>query len=87
VAAALAAGCQGARTPALTDLALASRAPVRLSARQQQIVCLAAAELTNRQIAERLGLSVRTVGNHLVSAYQRLGTNDRNALAQLLALA
>ncbi|MBO3748435.1 helix-turn-helix transcriptional regulator [Streptosporangiaceae bacterium NEAU-GS5] len=80
----LAAGCQGARTPALVDLALASRTPVRLSARQRQIVCLAAAELTNRQIAERLGLSIRTVGNHLVSAYQRLGTNDRNALAQLL---
>jgi DNA-binding CsgD family transcriptional regulator len=86
VAAALAAGCQGARTPALVDLALTTRAPVRLSARQREIVCLAAAELTNRQIAERLGLSVRTVGNHLVSAYQRLGTNDRNALARLLAL-
>ncbi|MER7480797.1 LuxR C-terminal-related transcriptional regulator [Streptomyces sp. NPDC126510] len=74
-AVALARRCQGARTPALSGLVLGE-----LTARQRQIVALAAAGLTNRQIAERLTLSVRTVGNHLYSAYARLGTSDRGAL-------
>ncbi|MEU6684684.1 LuxR C-terminal-related transcriptional regulator [Streptomyces sp. NPDC046832] len=77
-AVALARRCQGARTPALSGLVLGE-----LTARQRQIVTLAAAGLTNRQIAERLTLSVRTVGNHLYSAYARLGANDRGALPWL----
>ncbi|MFF0200579.1 LuxR C-terminal-related transcriptional regulator [Streptomyces sp. NPDC005017] len=72
-AVALARRCQGARTPALTGLVLGE-----LTARQRQIVTLAAAGLSNRQIAERLTLSVRTVGNHLYSAYTRLGGDRRN---------
>jgi DNA-binding CsgD family transcriptional regulator len=77
-AVALARRCQGARTPALSGLALGE-----LTARQRQIVTLAAAGLSNRQIAERLTLSVRTVGNHLYSAYARLGAGDRAALPWL----
>ncbi|WP_240656523.1 helix-turn-helix transcriptional regulator [Streptomyces sp. V2] len=67
--------CQPPGTPALTGLALDD-----LTARQRQIVTLAAAGLSNRQIAERLTLSIRTVGNHLYSAYTRLGASDRGAL-------
>ncbi|MFJ9815075.1 LuxR C-terminal-related transcriptional regulator [Streptomyces sp. NPDC101151] len=77
-AVALARRCQGARTPALSGLVLGE-----LTARQRQIVTLAAAGLSNRQIAERLTLSVRTVGNHLYSAYTRLGASDRGALPWL----
>ncbi|MEW2612283.1 LuxR C-terminal-related transcriptional regulator [Streptomyces sp. NPDC047880] len=77
-AVALARRCQGARTPALSGLVLGE-----LTARQRQIVTLAASGLTNRQIAERLTLSVRTVGNHLYSAYARLGASDRGALPWL----
>ncbi|MGW3171414.1 LuxR family transcriptional regulator AbsR2 [Streptomyces sp. NPDC001153] len=77
-AVALARRCQGARTPALAGLVLG-----HLTARQRQIVTLAAAGLSNREIAERLTLSVRTVGNHLYSAYSRLGTGDRGALPWL----
>ncbi|MER5430063.1 LuxR C-terminal-related transcriptional regulator [Streptomyces sp. NPDC002588] len=77
-AVALARRCQGARTPALAGLVLGE-----LTARQQQIVALAAAGLSNRQIAERLTLSVRTVGNHLYGAYTRLGACDRAALPWL----
>ncbi|MGW0498354.1 LuxR family transcriptional regulator AbsR2 [Streptomyces sp. NPDC003007] len=77
-AVALARRCQGARTPALSGLVLGD-----LTARQRQIVALAAAGLTNRQIAERLTLSIRTVGNHLYSAYARLGASDRGALPWL----
>ncbi|MFI5875436.1 response regulator transcription factor, partial [Streptomyces sp. NPDC051445] len=78
-AVALARRCQGARTPALSGLVLGE-----LTARQRQIVTLAAAGLSNRQIAERLTLSVRTVGNHLYGAYTRLGAGDRAALPRLV---
>ncbi|MET7686729.1 LuxR C-terminal-related transcriptional regulator [Streptomyces sp. NPDC005483] len=77
----LARRCQGARTPALSGLVLGE-----LTARQRQIVTLAAAGLSNRQIAERLTLSIRTVGNHLYSAYARLGASDRDALPCLVEL-
>ncbi|MFF5859189.1 LuxR C-terminal-related transcriptional regulator [Streptomyces sp. NPDC012751] len=76
---ALARRCEGARTPALTGLVLGE-----LTARQRQIVSLAAAGLSNREIADRLTLSVRTVGNHLYGAYTRLGTGDRGALPWLV---
>ncbi|NEA68790.1 LuxR family transcriptional regulator [Streptomyces sp. SID12488] len=75
----LARRCQGARTPALSGLVLGE-----LTARQRQIVTLAATGLSNRQIADRLTLSIRTVGNHLYSAYTRLGASDRGALPWLL---
>ncbi|MEU9449961.1 LuxR C-terminal-related transcriptional regulator [Streptomyces sp. NPDC048277] len=78
-AVALARRCQGARTPALSGLVLGE-----LTARQRQIVTLAAAGLSNRQIAEQLTLSVRTVGNHLYGAYTRLGAGDRTALPWLV---
>ncbi|MEU8752785.1 LuxR family transcriptional regulator AbsR2 [Streptomyces chartreusis] len=78
-AVALASRCQGARTPALSGLVLGE-----LTARQRQIVTLAATGLSNRQIAEKLTLSVRTVGNHLYSAYARLGAGDRGALPWLV---
>ncbi|MEV0642511.1 LuxR C-terminal-related transcriptional regulator [Streptomyces sp. NPDC050619] len=80
-AVALARRCQGARTPALAGLVLGE-----LTARQRQIVTLAAAGLSNRQIAEKLTLSIRTVGNHLYSAYARLGASDRGALPWLMEL-
>ncbi|QUC58133.1 hypothetical protein IOD14_15710 [Streptomyces sp. A2-16] len=80
-AVALARRCQGARTPALSGLVLGE-----LTARQRQIVTLAATGLSNRQIAEKLTLSVRTVGNHLYSAYARLGASDRDALPCLVEL-
>ncbi|WP_328773549.1 helix-turn-helix transcriptional regulator [Streptomyces sp. NBC_00286] len=75
----LARRCQGARTPALSGLVLGE-----LTARQRQIVTLAAAGLSNREIAEQLTLSVRTVGNHLHSAYTRLGGTDRGSLPRLV---
>ncbi|MEV5750207.1 LuxR C-terminal-related transcriptional regulator [Actinoallomurus sp. NPDC052308] len=76
---ALAGRCQGARSPALRGLA-----PPRLTARQREIAGLAAAGLSNREIADRLVLSPRTVANHLAGVYGRLGVGDRAALADLL---
>ncbi|GAA0360798.1 LuxR C-terminal-related transcriptional regulator [Actinoallomurus spadix] len=76
---ALAGRCQGARSPALRGLT-----PPRLTARQREIAGLAATGLSNREIADRLTLSPRTVANHLVGVYRRLGVGDRAALADLL---
>ncbi|WP_084195694.1 helix-turn-helix domain-containing protein [Streptosporangium amethystogenes] len=80
-ASALAGACQGARSSALVNLALP-----RLTARQRQIVSLAAAGLTNRQIAEQLTVSIRTVANHLCDAYARLGSSDRAGLEGLFTV-
>ncbi|MFF5110485.1 LuxR C-terminal-related transcriptional regulator [Streptosporangium sp. NPDC000509] len=80
-AAALAGTCQGARSSALVNLALP-----KLTARQRQIVSLAAAGLTNRQIAEQLTVSIRTVANHLCDAYARLGSSDRADLGRLFTV-
>jgi DNA-binding NarL/FixJ family response regulator len=72
--------CEGARTPALTALA----APLPLTHREREIVTLAAGGLSNREIAQRLVVSVRTVENHLYRASTKLGTTDRAELAALL---
>ncbi|MEV1172360.1 helix-turn-helix transcriptional regulator, partial [Nonomuraea sp. NPDC049784] len=72
--------CPGVSTPALVELATPELTP-----RQREIVQLAAAGLTNRQIADRLTLSTRTAANHLQAAYDKLGVNDRTQVGRLLA--
>ncbi|MET8948767.1 AAA family ATPase [Streptomyces sp. NPDC004542] len=54
-----------------------------LSAQQQQIVRLAARGLRNREIAEQLMLSPRTVSSHLYNVYPKLGVSSRNQLRDL----
>ncbi|MEU5597610.1 AAA family ATPase [Streptomyces sp. NPDC020298] len=55
-----------------------------LSARELRIAELAAQGLTNRQIAERLGLSPRTVGAHLYKIFPKLGITTRGGVARAL---
>jgi DNA-binding CsgD family transcriptional regulator len=66
-------------------LVLALAEPPRLTARERHVAALAAAGLTNRAVAERLGLSRRTVENHLNRAYAKLGVPGRAHLAARLA--
>ena len=56
-----------------------------LTAQQHQIAELAAAGLSNKQIAERLFLSPRTVGYHLHQVFPKLGITCRAALRDALA--
>jgi DNA-binding CsgD family transcriptional regulator len=56
-----------------------------LTAQQRQIAELAAAGLSNKQIAERLFLSPRTVGYHLYQIFPKLGVTSRAALRDALA--
>ena len=79
-ASALAAACQGARTPGLGPDALASA----LTPREREVALLAADRTSSRQIAARLGLSVRTVDNYLSRTYTKLGISSRTELAALL---
>jgi DNA-binding NarL/FixJ family response regulator len=80
-ASALAARCEGARTPAL---ATAVPARAALTPRELQVARLAAAGLANREIAARLYLSHRTVKNKLHAAYEKLGVEGRAQLARTL---
>jgi DNA-binding CsgD family transcriptional regulator/tetratricopeptide (TPR) repeat protein len=80
-ATALGGRCEGARTPLLlTDQA------IPLTAREREVALLAAGNMPSKEIATRLGLSVRTVGNHLQSCYTKLGISGRTELPGALAL-
>jgi len=79
-AAELAAACGDVRTPGLALRALTER----LTRREQEVAALAAAGAPSREIAARLVLSVRTVDNHLQSAYGKLGVTSRDELAAVL---
>ncbi|WP_166356350.1 helix-turn-helix transcriptional regulator [Phytoactinopolyspora limicola] len=70
----------GLRTPTLTS----TRFGAVLSRREYEVVALAARGLTNRDIAGRLVLSVRTVEGHVYRAAQKLGVSHRREFAALL---
>jgi DNA-binding CsgD family transcriptional regulator len=55
----------------------------RLTPQELQSVRLAATGLSNREIAERLFVSPRTIGYHLYKAYPKLGVTTRAELAAL----
>ena len=52
--------------------------------REREIALLAATGLTNKQIAERLYLSPRTVSDHLHKVFPKLGVTSRAALRDAL---
>jgi DNA-binding CsgD family transcriptional regulator len=56
-----------------------------LTAREAQIVAAVALERTSREIADELGISVRTVHKHLEHAFAKLGVSGRRAAAAALA--
>jgi pimeloyl-ACP methyl ester carboxylesterase/DNA-binding CsgD family transcriptional regulator len=55
--------------------------PAALTARQLQVAALVAEGLTNRQIAERLGIQERSAEGHLERIRQRLGVSSRAQVA------
>lgn len=57
---------------------------IRMWPREREIVTLAVDRLSNREIAERLIVSIRTVEGHLYRACAKLDASDRVELATLL---
>jgi DNA-binding CsgD family transcriptional regulator len=55
-------------------------APPALTARETETAALAARGRTNREIADRLVVSIRTVESHLGRAYRKLGVTSRQDL-------
>jgi DNA-binding CsgD family transcriptional regulator len=76
----LLARCEGAVTPFVR--AVGARA--RLTPAELDTALQAATGSTDKQIAERMHLSVRTVENRLHRAYQKLGLSHRRELAEAL---
>jgi DNA-binding CsgD family transcriptional regulator len=56
-----------------------------LTSQQRQIVRLASAGLTDREIGDRLFLSPRTVSSHLYRSYPKLGVASRHQLRDVIA--
>ena len=71
--------CATARTPLLVNDEVAEL----LTAREREVVLLAAHH-SSKHIAERLGLEVKTVNNHLARAYAKLGVSSRAEVRALL---
>ncbi|HEY2449570.1 MAG TPA: helix-turn-helix transcriptional regulator, partial [Mycobacterium sp.] len=72
----------GLRTPAVE----AAARPLPITSREIEIAELVAAGLSNRQIADRLFVSVRTAEGHLYRIFTKLGINSRDQLIHLLNL-
>lgn len=91
-----AAGTAGFAARAAAELRAAGEAPERADSRtaptrerltpqELQIARLAAAGMTNREIADRIYLSHRTVSTHLYKVFPKLGVTSRTELAAALA--
>jgi DNA-binding NarL/FixJ family response regulator len=57
---------------------------VRLTARQREIVRLIGQDLSNKEIAHRLGIEVATVKNHVHNLLEKLNVHRRTAAVRLL---
>lgn len=57
----------------------------KLTQRELEVVQLAGLRLGDKEIAQKLGLSPRTVQNHLHRAYEKLGVSDRLQAARRLS--
>jgi DNA-binding CsgD family transcriptional regulator/tetratricopeptide (TPR) repeat protein len=77
----LAARCGGAITPAIRSAAR----PLPLSPREREIAAMIAAGLSNREIADKLVVSVRTVEGHIYRACIKLDVSDRDDLAAIVS--
>ena len=78
-AAELAGRCEGAITPMIARLSEEETDP--LTVREREVAMLTATGLSSPQVAHSLGLSPRTVDNHLQQVYRKLGISSRRELS------
>jgi DNA-binding CsgD family transcriptional regulator len=65
-------------------VALSHDSTASLTERERQIAMMASAGMTSQIIASTLSVSVRTIDNHLLRVYKKLGLNGRRELSQAL---
>ncbi len=65
----------------LHDRQLSSSSPGLLSPREQEVAVLLTRDLTNRQIADELGTSKRTIDTHVSNTIRKLGLSSRRDIA------
>ncbi|MGV1004467.1 MAG: LuxR C-terminal-related transcriptional regulator [Candidatus Nanopelagicales bacterium] len=70
----------GASTPATRDISM----PLPLSKREREIATLVRDGMSNKDIAEALTMSVRTVEGHIYRACNKLDVANRTELAELI---
>jgi DNA-binding NarL/FixJ family response regulator len=86
-------GARALAAVARAELAVAGAKPRRdafrgrdaLTASEVRVARMAAEGQANREIAQALFVSLRTVETHLTHAYQKLAIDSRDALPQALA--
>lgn len=69
------------RTPAVA----AAAQPLPITDREREIAMLVAGGMSNRQIADQLSVSVRTIDGHLYRIFAKLGIERRDQLVRLFA--
>ena len=57
----------------------------QLTDREKDLACQITLGLTNIQIAEKLGISIRTVENHLCAIYAKMNVKNRTSLTHMLS--
>jgi DNA-binding CsgD family transcriptional regulator len=75
--------CEGCWSPRLGTVA----GTTPLTAREHEIALMAAGGLSNREIADRLTVGVRTVEGHLLRIYAKVGVQNRRELAAIFVVA
>lgn len=76
----LAADCGGATSPAIAS----ARVVLPITNREREVASLVAEGLSNREIANLMGISVRTVESHVQRACAKTGLSTRLELAELV---
>ena len=76
-------GCEGCWSPRVGSVG----ATTPLTAREHEIALMAAGGLSNREIADRLIVGVRTVEGHLLRVYGKVGVSSRQELAAIFTVA
>jgi DNA-binding CsgD family transcriptional regulator len=74
------AGKFGMHSPAIA----AATQPLPITDREREIAAMVSAGMSNREIADRLSVSVRTVDGHLYRIYSKLDIQSRDQLARLI---